>query len=186
MRRCLLSMMTIALSVSAASVAWAANPVVVMETSVGTLKIELLADKSSDMVDQFLIFAKSKFYDGTIFHSVQADRAEGGRYTANMQMKPVPPPNSSEIYNGVEPKRGTLAMVKSGDDGWIMSEFMINLKDNSDKFMKINSTCSCVFGQVVEGMDVLKTIETTKTAAKGRLTNVPTRPIIIKSVRVSE
>jgi cyclophilin family peptidyl-prolyl cis-trans isomerase len=186
MRRCLLALFTIALSLGAAAVVSAANPVVVMETSLGTLKIEILMDKSPDMANQFLGFAKNKFYDGTIFHSIQADRAEGGRYTPDMRMKPVPPPNSNEMYNGVEAKRGTLAMVKSGEDGWVMSEFMINLKDNQDKFTKVNSTCSCVFGQVTEGLEVLKKLEETKTATRGRLTNVPTRPVLIKSVRVSD
>lgn len=186
MRRCLLLMMTMALSWGTAAAAWAKNPVVVMETSLGTLKVELLADKTSGMVDHFLGFARSKFYDGTIIHSIQADRAEAGRYMPDMRMKPVPPPSSAQDYNGIEPKRGTLAMVKAGEDGEVMSEFLINLKDNNDKFLKVNSTCSCVFGQVIEGMDVLKKLEETKTAAKGRLANVPTRPVIIKSVRVAD
>ncbi len=186
MRRCFLPLIAIALFAATASVAWAKNPTVVMETSVGTLKIEMLVDKSPDMADQFLKFAKNKFYDGTIIHSIEADHAEGGRYTPELKMKPVPPPASAHDYNGVEPKRGTLAMVKSGEDGWIMSEFHINLKDNQDKYLKVNSACSCVCGQVVEGMDVLKKLEETKTAARGPLKNVPTRPVIIKSVRVAD
>lgn len=169
----------------------AANPVVVMETNMGTIKIELFEDKSPATVKNFLAYMEDKHYDGTIFHRVMEDfMIQGGGYEPGMKEKKTRPAVKNEAGNGLSNVRGTLAMARTEDPDSATSQFFINLADNSRLDRKGATPAQAgytVFGRVIEGMDVVDKItkvEKTKNA-KGELA-VPKQDVIIKSVRKEE
>jgi cyclophilin family peptidyl-prolyl cis-trans isomerase len=167
------------------------KPVVVMETSLGTIKIELYPNKARETVENFLSYvnANDKIYDGTIFHNVTENMIQGGLFDANMKPKPTKPPIDCEGFNGIKNERGTIAMVQRrevDDNTNITTPFVINVKDNKNLDDKDNKFSSCVFGKVIEGMDVVDKIAASKTAKKGRFENVPVKEVTIKSIKVEK
>jgi len=173
---------------SAASAAGKGNPMVVLSTSMGDIKIELYADKAPITVKNFLDYAKAGYYDGTTFHRVIPNfMIQGGGMTADMQEKKgARPPIKNESDNGLKNETGTLAMARTSVPDSATSQFFINVKDNS--FLNRESAPDkvgyAVFGKVVEGMDVVKKIEQAKTASKGPHQNVPVDAVVIKSAKV--
>ena len=172
----------------------AANPVVVVETSLGTIKIELFEDKSPITVKNFLSYVDDKFYDGTVFHRVIPDfMVQGGGFEPGMKQKKAKDPIKNESGNGLSNTAGTLAMARTNDPNSATSQFFINVGDNSrlDKF----GGGYCVFGKVVDGMDVVHKIKGVKTGTKKQKIevdgkevevphqNVPVDDVIIKSVK---
>jgi peptidyl-prolyl cis-trans isomerase A (cyclophilin A) len=167
------------------------NPVVVMETSLGTMKIELYPKKAPAMVENFLSYVNSnaKFYEGTIFHSATDSMVQGGLFAAGLKPKPTKPPIGCESFNGLSNERGTIAMVQRreiDDNMNITTPFLINVKENKQLDDRDNKTSSCVFGKVIEGLDVLDKIAGSKTATKGRFANVPVKDVTIKSISVAK
>lgn len=157
------------------------NPVVVMETNYGTIKIELNSAKAPKTVENFLKYVDDKFYDGTIFHRVISSfMIQGGGFTPGMKEKQTREAIKNESQNGLSNTRGTIAMARTSDLDSATAQFYINVVDNSGKLDKPRY---CVFGKVIEGMDVVDKIKEVETGDKGPHENVPVKDVIIKSVR---
>lgn len=178
------------LLVLGSSVASAAdkNPVVLMETSMGNVKIELFAKEAPISVKNFLGYVKSGFYKGTTFHRViPGFMAQGGGLTAELQPKPGDlPPIKNEADNGLTNDRGTVAMARTGDPNSATSQFFINVVNN-DRLNRPNPDGFgyAVFGKVIEGMDVVDKMVAAPQKQKNRVfQNVPVTPIVIKDVKV--
>jgi len=161
------------------------NPVVIMKTSKGTLKIELFKDKAPKSVENFLRYTNDKYYDGTVFHRViKGFMIQGGGFSSDMQKKETYDAIPIESKNGLKNKRGTLAMARTNDPNSATSQFFINVVDNAflDYKPQPGKEGYAVFGRVIEGMDVVEAIRNVPTATKGRLQNVPVEPVTIESV----
>jgi cyclophilin family peptidyl-prolyl cis-trans isomerase len=182
------SLLTIAAMAVISHFAWAAdkNPMVVIETSAGTIKVELFADKAPVTVKNFLGYVDDKFYDGTIFHRVIPNfMIQGGGFEPGMREKPTKAPIINEASNGVANDRGTIAMARTRVPNSATAQFYINLKDNPglNKAHDPAGVGYCVFGKVLEGMDVVDRIAQAQTADRGGHEAVPADDILIKSIR---
>ena len=160
-----------------------ANPIVKMETSKGTITIELDAEKAPETVKNFVSYVEDGFYDGLIFHRVIPNfMIQGGGMTPDMSEKPNNAPIKNEASNGLKNDRGTIAMARTQDPHSATSQFFINLKDND--FLNFSSETPAgwgytVFGKVTEGMDVVDEIAKVKTGNHGMHGDVPLEPVII-------
>jgi cyclophilin family peptidyl-prolyl cis-trans isomerase len=163
------------------------NPVVVMETSMGTIKIELFQDKAPVTVKNFLSYVDDEFYDGLTFHRVIPNfMVQGGGFKPGLKEKKTKDPIENESSNGLKNERGTLAMARTSEPNSATAQFYINLKDNDflDKENARDKVGYCVFGKVIEGMDVVDKIAKVEThTAKPGFDDVPREDVIIKSVR---
>jgi len=160
------------------------GPVVVLETSMGRIKIGLHKDKAPLTVDNFIKYVRSGHYDGTIFHRViPAFMIQGGGMDPNMEERPTRPPVRSEAKNGLRNARGTLAMARTNDPNSATAQFFINVKDNHALDFGIKGAGYTVFGEVLEGMEVVDKIVAVRTAAKGPHEDVPVTPVLIKTAR---
>jgi cyclophilin family peptidyl-prolyl cis-trans isomerase len=161
-----------------------ANPVVIIETSMGNIKVELFEDKSPITVKNFLGYVDDKHYDGTIFHRVIADfMIQGGGFDANMKEKRTKDPIKNEAGNGLSNKKGTLAMARTNDPDSATAQFFISVKDNDFLDRKGRNAGYAVFGKVVEGMDVVDKIKGVATTSKGGHDDVPREAVTIKSIK---
>jgi peptidyl-prolyl cis-trans isomerase A (cyclophilin A) len=166
----------------------AANPQVVVDTSLGSFTIELFHDTSPVSVDNFLQYVHDGFYSGTIFHRVVAGYVvQGGGYTADLTEKPTRPPIQNEATNGLTNQRGTVAMARTRMVRSATSQFFVNVADNR----RLDHTGYApddfgyaVFGRVIEGMDVVDQISRVRTTIKDGMENVPVDPVIIKGITV--
>jgi peptidyl-prolyl cis-trans isomerase B (cyclophilin B) len=140
----------------------AGNPQVTLETSKGTIVLELYPDKAPKTVANFLDYVKSGHYAGTVFHRViPGFMVQGGGFTADGQQKPTKASVQNEADNGLKNDRGTIAMARTPDPNSASSQFFINTVDNA--FLNFKSKTSegwgyCVFGKVTSGMDVVDAI----------------------------
>ncbi len=163
---------------------------VLMKTSKGDIKIELDAEKAPKTVENFLAYVESGHYNGTIFHRVIGDfMIQGGGFDENMSQKPAPNTVENEADNGLANDLGTIAMARTSDPHSASAQFFINLKDNG--FLNHSGKNPqgwgyCVFGKVVEGMDVVKAIEVVPTGSHGMFQDVPKDPVTIIGVSVVE
>ncbi|WP_129127540.1 peptidylprolyl isomerase [Geomonas oryzae] len=166
------------------------NPVVIMETSMGTVKIELFKDKAPISVRNFLSYVKDAYYDGTIFHRVIKNfMVQGGGLDENMQPKKTKFAIKNEATNGLKNVRGTLAMARTAVVDSATSQFFVNVVDNAflDHAGKTPDRFGyAVFGQVIEGMDVVDAIRDVKTTTKSGHQDVPVDPVVINSLRLAE
>ncbi|WP_320686831.1 peptidylprolyl isomerase [Gemmata algarum] len=165
----------------------AANPVVAIETSHGTFKVELFEDKAPVTVKNFLQYVEDKHYDGTIFHRVISDfMIQGGGFEPGMKEKKTREPIKNESANGLSNLKGTLSMARTNVADSATSQFYVNVKDNTflDKAKARDGVGYCVFGRVIEGMDVVEKIKAVETGTAGGHENVPTKDVVIKSVKV--
>lgn len=166
----------------------AENPVVVMETSMGTITIELFMDKAPKTVKNFLNYVESGFYNGTIFHRVVKDFViQGGGYTSDLRARPTLPPIPNEADNGLLNSRGTLSMARYSDINSATSQFFINTNDNTNLDHRSNKPAEfgyAVFAKVIDGMSVVDKIEAVPNETKGQFQNVPIEPIVIKTVKI--
>jgi peptidyl-prolyl cis-trans isomerase A (cyclophilin A) len=166
--------------------AHAANPMLEVKTSQGTLTIDLYQDKAPKTVENFLQYAKDGFFNGTIFHRVIPDfMIQGGGFTPDMKEKEARAPIKNEAKNGLKNELGTLAMARTNDPHSAAAQFYINLKDNS--FLDNPGRDGwgyAVFGKVVQGLDVMQKIAKVPTGNAGPHQNVPTTPILIESVKL--
>ena len=160
-----------------------------IETSMGSITIELDDAKAPVSVKNFLDYAKSGHYDGTIFHRViDGFMIQGGGFTKAMDQKPTKAPIKNEAANGLTNKRGTIAMARTMVVDSATSQFFINLVDND--FLNFRAPTPqyygyAVFGKVTDGMDVVDKIAKVKTGFAGPHQNVPEEPIVIKKVHVA-
>lgn len=162
------------------------NPVVIMETSMGTITIELFEDKAPISVKNFLQYVEDKHYDGTIFHRVIPDfMVQGGGFVPGMKEKKTRDPIKNESSNGLANERGTLAMARTSVPDSATAQFFINVKDNDflDRKNARDKVGYAVFGRVTAGMDVVDKIRRVPTAEKGPHEDVPREDVLIKSVK---
>ena len=162
------------------------NPLVVMETSLGSVKIELFEKDAPTSVKNFLEYAASGFYNETIFHRViPGFMAQGGGFTADRQQKPTKAAIKNEAANGLKNDRGTLAMARTSAPDSATAQFFINVVNNNMlNRPSPDGAGYAVFGKVVEGMDVVDKIVSTKTRNVNMVfQNMPETPIFIKSVK---
>lgn len=166
------------------------NPVVVMETSEGTIRLELWADKAPMSVKNFLSYVDEGFYDGTIFHRVIDNfMIQGGGFTPEMNQKPTHEPIKNEASPELKNDLGTIAMARTAVVDSATCQFFINVKDNDFLNHKDATPAGfgyAVFGKVVEGMDVVEKIKKVQTTNVGPFQNVPVKPVIIQSVKVAK
>ena len=164
--------------------------VVLMRTSMGPIKIQLYPDKVPGTVANFLTYVDEAFYDGTIFHRVINDfMIQGGGFTPDMQERTTHPPIPNEARDDLKNLRGTVAMARTPAIHSASSQFFINVKDNAVLDHADETPRGfgyCVFGKVVEGMDVVDRIRSVATARIGGYDDVPSEPVIIESVRRAE
>ncbi|SDJ95155.1 peptidyl-prolyl cis-trans isomerase B (cyclophilin B) [Ferrimonas sediminum] len=163
---------------------------VTLTTNFGDIKLELFADKAPITVENFLSYVKDGFYDNTIFHRViDGFMVQGGGFTPDMQQKENGGGIQNEASNGLSNKTGTIAMARTPDPHSATAQFFINVNDNT--FLDFKSETSqgwgyCVFGQVVEGMDVVEKIKAVKTGNHGMHQDVPLESVVIESAKLED
>ncbi|MCB1956084.1 MAG: peptidyl-prolyl cis-trans isomerase [Rhodocyclaceae bacterium] len=171
-----------------AASAWAANPVVELKTSAGPIRLELFADKAPESVDNFLAYVRDGHYNGTIFHRVISGfMIQGGGFDGDMKQRDTKAPIRNEAKNGLKNKTGTIAMARTSNPHSATAQFFINLVDNSSlDYPSPDGWGYAVFGEVTEGLDVVKKIGAVRTTTVGYYRDVPAEPIVIESASVIE
>ncbi len=161
-----------------------AYPRVLIETTAGSMTVELNPTRAPLSVNNFLEYAESGFYEGTIFHRVVAGFViQGGGYTTDLKLKPTRPNISNESGNGLSNLRGTVAMARTGDPHSADSQFFINLVNNDRLDPMPTRWGYAVFGEIVEGMDVVDDIGYRATGPAGPFAkDVPAAPVIIEKI----
>jgi peptidyl-prolyl cis-trans isomerase B (cyclophilin B) len=163
---------------------------IVFKTNYGDIHIELDFEKAPISAANFLAYAKSGYYDGTIFHRVIDNfMVQGGGFKSGMQQKTAGKPIQNEADNGLQNAIGTLAMARTSDPHSASAQFFINVADNA--FLNHKSKTSqgwgyAVFGKVTEGMDVVNRIKQCKTGYVAGHQDVPIDEILINSTTVTE
>jgi cyclophilin family peptidyl-prolyl cis-trans isomerase len=164
------------------------NPVVMMTTSMGSIRIELDAANAPISTQNFLDYASAGHYDGLIFHRViPGFMIQGGGMDAQMKEQKTKAPIKNEAANGLKNQIGTIAMARTNVVDSATSQFFINVKDN--EFLNHRSSAPAefgyaVFGRVIEGMDIVRQIEKVRTGNRGFHQDVPVDTVVIKSVTV--
>jgi peptidyl-prolyl cis-trans isomerase B (cyclophilin B) len=161
------------------------NPQVTIQTNHGDIRVELFPEKAPISVENFLQYARDGFYEGTIFHRIiDHFMIQGGGMTADMQRKPTRDPIINEADNGLKNVRGTIAMARTNEVNSATSQFYINVELNGSLDHTgtddSRSWGYAVFGQVVEGMDVVDDIRFVETDQR----DVPLKPVVIESVEI--
>lgn len=166
----------------------AENPRVAIDTSKGRITIELFVDKAPKSSENFLGYVRSGFYDGTVFHRViPGFMIQGGGMTADMTEKPNGQPIANEADNGLRNLRGTLAMARTMDPHSATSQFFINVADNGfldHRGKSMQGWGYAVFGQVVDGMDVVDAIVAVPRGRRGPHDDVPLEAVVMQHVTV--
>ena len=159
-----------------------------METSMGTISLELDDNLAPATVENFVKYAADGFYDGTIFHRViDGFMIQGGGFTRDMNQKDTREPIRIESMNGLSNVRGTIAMARTMDPNSATSQFFINLVDNG--FLDFTAPTVqgygyAVFGHVTDGLDVVDAIAKSRTRSVGHYENVPEEAVVIRKVAV--
>ncbi len=157
------------------------NPVVLIKTSKGDIKVELDKEKAPISVENFLSYVNDGFYNGTIFHRVIKNfMIQGGGFTTDMKQKPTKDPIKNEAENGLSNSRGTIAMARTGVVDSATSQFFVNHRDNKFLDHGVRDFGYAVFGKVTEGMDVVDAIAGVGTGYQ----DVPNEPIVIESITI--
>ena len=161
-----------------------------METSKGTIVLELDAANAPVTVENFLTYVRGGFYDGTIFHRVISNfMIQGGGFTADMTQKPTHDPIRNEANNGLGNDTGTIAMARTNDPHSATAQFFINVQDN--QFLNFSGENTqgwgyAVFGKVTEGMEVVNAIRDVPTTTRGPFQDVPAETVTIEKVSIVE
>jgi cyclophilin family peptidyl-prolyl cis-trans isomerase len=159
------------------------NPIVDMQTNLGSIKIELFPEQSPETVKNFLAYVDEGFYEGLIFHrTIAGFMIQGGGFTQDMTQKDTKDAVINESQNGLSNKTGTLSMARTRHPHSATSQFFINTVNNRNLDARGNRFGYTVFGRVIEGMDLVKQISRTPTAPKGMHQDVPVNPVIIQKV----
>lgn len=166
------------------------NVQIIIDTNLGTFTAELYPAKAPATVSNMLAYIEAKFYDQTVFHRViDGFMIQGGGFTRDMIQKKTNPPIKNEADNGLKNERGTLAMARTMIVDSASSQFFVNLVNNAYLDFKNKSDQGwgyCVFGKVIDGMDVVDKIAKVKTDFSGRFQNVPVEPVMINSIRLKK
>ena len=159
-----------------------------MSTSKGNIRIELDAEKAPISTKNFLDYVSDGHYDGLIFHRViPGFMIQGGGMDAQMQEKKNKAPIKNEAANGLKNQLGTIAMARTNVVDSATAQFFINVKDNDFLNHKSSSAAEfgyAVFGRVIEGMDIVQSIEKVKTANRGFHQDVPVDAVLINSIKL--
>lgn len=186
----LLAIMLLTSSVFTQSLLAEGNPTAVIRTSKGDIHLELFADKAPISVENFINYANSGTYDGTIFHRVISNfMIQGGGFTQDMEKKATREPITNEANNGLSNDRGTISMARTNHPHSATTQFFINTQDNPN----LNHTGEtnsrawgyAVFGRVTEGMDVVDEIRLVETTRKPPYSDVPVEPVVIQTIEIS-
>jgi cyclophilin family peptidyl-prolyl cis-trans isomerase len=167
------------------------NPVVLLETSMGNIKVELYPDKAPISVKNFLASVKWGHYDGLVFHrGIRGFMIQGGGFTPDMKEKrPAHPPIKNEAGNGLKNERGTVAMARTGVVDSATAQFFINVVNN-DFLNHANESPQgfgyAVFGKVIEGLDVVDKIRSVPTGKVKMFSDVPKEPVTIHKATVDQ
>ena len=159
-----------------------------LNTSLGTIRVEVDADKAPVSAANFLDYVRKGHYDGTVFHRViPGFMVQGGGFEPGMKQKPVAAPIANEANNGVKNKHYTLAMARTSDPHSATAQFFINAADNAFLDFKAENVQGwgyAVFGRVVSGQDVVDKIAAVPTSRKGFHDDVPKEDVTIDSATV--
>jgi peptidyl-prolyl cis-trans isomerase B (cyclophilin B) len=162
--------------------------VVEMSTNFGKFVLELFPDKAPKTVENFLTYVREGFYDGTLIHRVISNFViQGGGFGPSMIQKPSYEPIENEAKNRLRNERATIALARPADPHSATSQFFINLNDND--FLNYTSSTPegwgyCVFGRVIDGIDVVENISGVPTGARYGYTNVPLTEVIVEGARL--
>jgi cyclophilin family peptidyl-prolyl cis-trans isomerase len=170
-------------AIASAEAATPANPRVVIKTSEGDITVQLYADKSPVTVANFLTYVDSGFYKDTIFHRVIPEfMIQGGGFGPDMKEKETRAAIVNESNNSLHNVRGTIAMARTNDPDSATAQFFINQRSN----LRLDSTAGrpgyAVFGEVIQGMDIVDFIATAPTGQVGGMGDVPKKAIVIKEI----
>lgn len=160
-----------------------------LTTTYGTIVIRLDADKAPETVANFVQYVKDGFYNGTVFHRVISNfMIQGGGFTEKMEQKPTRAPVKNEADNGLSNNTGTVAMARTSDPHSATAQFFINVGDNHflDKARSQDGWGYAVFGEVVEGDEVVERIRNVATGSRGGHQDVPTETVLIESAEIIE
>ena len=164
----------------------AANTVISIKTTSGDIRLELFDDKAPKTSENFKEYIKSGYFNNMIFHRVIKDfMIQGGGFDPDMQEKETMKPIMNEANNMVSNERGTIAMARTNDPHSASAQFFINLKNNTFLDFKSETVQGwgyCVFGKVIDGLEVIDKIATVDTGSYGPHQDVPKDPIIIKEI----
>jgi len=162
------------------------HPRVALETSLGRIVVELQPDRAPKSAANFLQYVGDGFYDGTVFHRVISNfMIQGGGFTSDMAQKATRAPIQNESRNGLKNVRGSVAMARTSIPDSATAQFFINVVDNGNlDYPSFDGVGYAVFGQVVEGLDVVDKIRAVPTARKGMFENVPVNAVVIKTARL--
>ena len=156
-----------------------------IETSAGTLRVELDDEKAPGSVANFLSYAKAGHYDGTVFHRViKGFMVQGGGFEPGMSQKPTGAEIENEANNGLKNDNYTVAMARTNAPHSATAQFFINVKDNAFLDPQGGSPGYTVFGKVVSGMDVVDKIRAVQTGRSGMYSDVPVTPVVINSATI--
>lgn len=162
---------------------------ITLQTNFGNIDIELDFDKAPKTAANFQQYVQEGFYDGVIFHRViDGFMIQGGGFTPDMSQKTTREPIENEADNGLTNDEGTIAMARTMDPHSASAQFFINVKNNGFLNHTGKNTQGwgyCVFGKVVNGMDVVKQIKAVKTGSRAGHQDVPVEPVIIEKATVA-
>lgn len=163
---------------------------VTLHTNFGDIKLELYPEQAPVTVENFIAYCRDGFYDGTLFHRVISGfMIQGGGMLSGMQEKKTKKPIQNEANNGLKNDKGTIAMARTMAPHSATSQFFINVNDNGFLDHKAETPDGwgyCVFGKVVEGMDIVEKIEGVKTGRAGMHQDVPKEDVIIDSTSIED
>ena len=161
---------------------------VAIDTNKGVIRLELDHNKAPVTVDNFLEYARSGFYDNTIFHRVIAGfMIQGGGYDTDTKHKATRAPIKNEARNGLKNTKGSIAMARTSVPDSATSQFFINTVDNPNlDYPQPDGHGYAVFGRVIEGMDTVEEIEKVKTGVNFGMRDVPLSEVVIRKVTVEE
>jgi cyclophilin family peptidyl-prolyl cis-trans isomerase len=167
------------------------TPAALIHTSMGEIRLELYPEQAPETVANFIEYANSGFYDGTIFHRVIASfMIQGGGFTPDMQKKTTREPIRNEAANGLSNERGTIAMARTPDPHSATAQFFINVVDNAKLDDRGESSPAswgyAVFGRVTGGMDVVDKIRDVETTTRAPYRDVPVEPVVIERIEIRD
>lgn len=161
-----------------------------LHTNYGDITLKLFEDKAPETVANFIQYVKDGHYNNTIFHRVIGNfMIQGGGFEPGMTQKPTNAPIKNEADNGISNKVGTIAMARTSDPHSATAQFFINVNDNA--FLNYSSPSMqgwgyAVFGEVVEGMDIVNKIKAVETTSRAGHQDVPVEDVIIQSAEIIE
>jgi cyclophilin family peptidyl-prolyl cis-trans isomerase len=174
------------LAVATSPVSGFAQVLVKVDTSAGSFTLRLDAERAPLTVANFLAYARAGHYEGTVFHRVVSGFViQGGGYTEQLTLKPTQAPVSNEAGNGLINRRGTVAMARTSAPHSADAQFFINLADNPDLDPKPTRWGYAVFGEVVEGLEVIDNIGHAPTTSRGDLQDVPVSTVVIRRLTIT-